>query len=115
MHSLWRITPNWKICIKHRKDMGNKKPPFNSCNPDNDHTERNDQEQNMCFRCGPEDHFIDFFLNLDTSENKFHWNTEKHKTCAYRPTKIDKTLEKSKGTTYDIRVYGRYIIKFRNS
>ena len=41
-----------------------------------------------------EDNFIANFPKLDTSDKKVHCNMENPKICAYRSTKIDKTLEK---------------------
>ena len=84
--SLWRITSKWKIFKQQIKYKDHKKSSssFNLRNSNNKHNERNGRNPNTCFRC-------EFGGSLDCrlygtikSENKFHWNTEKPKTCAYR-------------------------------
>ena len=52
-----------------------------------------------------EDNFIAKFPKPDTSDKKFHWNTGKPKTCAYRSTKIDKTPENSTDQSESQNIY----------
>ena len=49
----------------------------------------------MCFKCGLEDRLIANCPKQDTSDKKFHFNTENPKTRAYISTNIDKMLENS--------------------
>ena len=74
--------PTKKYFKQQRKDKGHKKSPFNSRNSKNERTEKNGQKPNTCFRCGLEDHSIENCPKLDTSDNKFHRNTENPKNCA---------------------------------
>ena len=59
----------------------------------------------LCFRCGSEDHFINFFLKLNTSDNKFYCNTEKPKTRAYISMEIYKTSEDSTDEIESHKIY----------
>ena len=59
----------------------------------------------MCFRCGPEYHFITNCLKPDTLYNKVHWNTENPKNCAYRYTEIYKTPENSTYQNKSQKIY----------
>ena len=81
-----------KYLWNQQEEKGYNKPPFNPRNYNNKRDERNSRKPNTCFRCGLEDHFIANCAKPDTSYNKFHWNMEKPKICAYILNKIDKTL-----------------------
>ena len=59
-----------------------------------------------------QDHFIGNGPKPDTSDKKFHWNTENPKTFAYRPTKIDKM---SKNSTDEIKSQNIYASMARMS
>ena len=58
-------------------------------------SEINNRKQNTCFEWGSEDYYITDSPKPENLENKFLWNTEKPKTCAYISIKADKTPEKS--------------------
>ena len=85
----------WDLGGRTKRKKEYMKPPFNSRNSDNKSKECNVQKPNMCFRCGLEDHLIEFFRKQDTLDKKVHWSTENPKTPAYRSTKIDKIPENS--------------------
>ena len=55
---------------QQRNGKEENKSPFNSCNSNNEHTEREGRKQNTCFGCGSEDPSIANIPKPDTSEKK---------------------------------------------
>ena len=93
------LHPTEKLFKQYIKEKVCKKPPLNSCKYNNKRNEHNGWKRNKCFRCGSEGHFIVNFLKQDTLDKKVHCNLETHKTCVYRSTSTDKTLENSADQT----------------
>ena len=63
----------------------------------------------MCFRYGSEDYFIANCLKPDTSDKKFHRNTDNLKTRAYILKKIDKTPENSTDERKSQNIYASMV------
>ena len=101
---------------QHRKVNFNKKfsSTFNLRIPKNKRTESNNWNTNKYFRYGAEDQWIAYCSKPVNIEQRYHWNTDKLKTCTYKSTKLDNVLDKSNYQNDSQKIYASMARMYSN-